>query len=223
MKYKNPVGSSLTVEGTKGTVIGVFKNLHVLDLSGPVVPVIIRLRPATGSFIMVKFTTGSFLTTAGKISKVAKRYDPAAVLQPRLFRDIMSVSRLSLPSNLVGLAFIIAISLACMGLFGLASFTAESRTREIGIRKTNGASILSIMQLLLTNYSKWVTVAIILAMPMAYFIGSKFLARFYFHTPMPVWAFIAGPLIAYIIAISTVSLQSWRVASRNPVDAIRSE
>ena len=223
MKYKNPVGSSLTVEGTKGTVIGVFKNLHVLDLSGPVVPVIIRLRPATGSFIMVKFTTGSFLTTAGKISKVAKRYDPAAVLQPRLFRDIMSVSRLSLPSNLVGLAFIIAISLACMGLFGLASFTAESRTREIGIRKTNGASILSIMQLLLTNYSKWVTVAIILAMPIAYFIGSKFLARFYFHTPMPVWAFIAGPLIAYIIAISTVSWQSWRVASRNPVDAIRSE
>ncbi len=223
MKYKNPVGSSLTVEGTKGTVIGVFKNLHVLDLSGPVVPVIIRLRPATGSFIMVKFTTGSFLATAGKISKVAKRYDPAAVLQPRLFRDIMSVSRLSLPSNLVGLAFIIAISLACMGLFGLASFTAESRTREIGIRKTNGASILSIMQLLLTNYSKWVTVAIILAMPMAYFIGSKFLARFYFHTPMLVWAFIAGPLIAYIIAISTVSWQSWRVASRNPVDAIRSE
>lgn len=223
MKYKNPVGSPLTVEGKRGTVIGVFTNFHVLDLSGPVVPSIIRLRPAAGSFIMVKFTTGSFLSAAGKISKVAKRYDPAAVLQPRLFRDIMSVSRLSLPSNLVGLAFIIAVSLACMGLFGLASFTAESRTREIGIRKTNGASILSIMKLLLANYSKWVTVAVILAMPLAYMVGSKFLGRFHFHTPIPVWAFIAGPLITYVIAIATVSWQSWRVASRNPVDAIRSE
>jgi len=223
MKYKTPLGRSLTLEGRKGNIIGVFKNFHVLDLSGPVVPVIIRLQPVNSPYIMVKFTSGSFLSTAGKISSVAKKYDPATIFQPRLFREIMSVSRLSLPSNLVGLAFIIAIMLACMGLFGLASFTAESRTREIGIRKTNGAGILSIMRLLLVNYSKWVTVAIILAMPLAYVIGTKFLARFYFHTPMPVWAFMAGPAIAYVIAISTVSWQSWKAASRNPVDAIRSE
>ena len=223
MKFKSPVGSSLTVEGRKGSVIGVIRGFHVLDLSGPIVPAIIRLRPSQSPYIMVKYNSGSFLTMAGKIRETAKKYDPATIIQPRLFRDITSVSRLSLPSNLVGLAFIIAISLACMGLFGLASFTAESRTREIGIRKTNGAGILSIMKLLLANYSKWVTVAIIVAIPLAYTVGSMFLARFHFHTPMPVWAFIAGPVMAYVIAISTVSWQSWKAASRNPVDAIRSE
>ncbi|HNW54950.1 MAG TPA: hypothetical protein PKN21_11810, partial [Bacteroidales bacterium] len=214
---------SITVEGREGNVIGVFKDFHVLDLSGPIVPAIIRLRPNQSPFIIVKYNSGSFLTMAGKIRETAKKFDPATLIQPRLFRDITSVSRLSLPSNLVGLAFIIALSLACMGLFGLASFTAESRTREIGIRKTNGAGILSIMKLLLANYSKWVTVAIIIAIPLAYVVGSMFLARFHFHTPMPVWAFIAGPVMAYVIAISTVSWQSWKAASRNPVDAIRSE
>lgn len=135
MKFKSPVGSSLTVEGRKGSVIGVIRGFHVLDLSGPIVPAIIRLRPSQSPYIMVKYNSGSFLTMAGKIRETAKKYDPATIIQPRLFRDITLGFTLEPSSNLAGLAFIIAISLACMGLFGLISFTAESRTREIAFAK----------------------------------------------------------------------------------------
>ena len=132
-------------------------------------------------------------------------------------------SDLTLPSRLVGLAFIIALLLACMGLFGLASFTSENRTKEIGIRKANGATTLSLMRLLLTIYTKWLTIAFFIALPIAFLIGRIFLRRFYFHTPMPLWVFLAGPLIAFVVALLTVSSQTWSVANRNPIKALRYE
>ena len=79
------------------------------------------------------------------------------------------------------------------------------------------------MKLLGKNYTKWLIISIIIALPVAYLLGNIFLSRFNFHAPMPIWTFIAGPLIAYIIALSTVSWQSWRVATRNPVEALRYE
>ena len=132
-------------------------------------------------------------------------------------------SDLTIPSRLVGLAFIIALLLACMGLFGLASFTSENCTKEIGIRKANGATTLSLMRLLLTIYTKWLTIAFFIALPIAFLIGRIFLRRFYFHTPMPLWVFLAGPLIAFVVALLTVSSQTWSVANRNPIKALRYE
>ena len=149
--------------------------------------------------------------------------NPKPRFSPTLFRDLVPYSDLSLPSRLVGLAFIVALLLACLGLFGLASFTSENRTKEIGIRKVNGATTSSVMGLLLTSYTKWLTIAIIIALPIALILGKIFLGRFYFHVPMPVWAFFAGPLIAVAVALLTVSSQTWSVANRNPVKALRYE
>jgi ABC-type antimicrobial peptide transport system permease subunit len=224
MKYKNPIGSTITVEGKKGTIIGVFKDFHVVDLAGPIVPTIMRIKTSDNPTLLIKYSSGSFPAVADKISKVYKHYETdAALYQPRLYRDLAAISELTVPSNLIGLAFIIALSLACLGLFGLAAFTAESRTKEIGIRKTNGATIQSIMKLLLTNYTKWVSIAFIIALPIAYLLGVMFLGRFYFHTSMPVWTFIVGPAIAYLVALLTVSWQSWNAATRNPVESLRYE
>jgi putative ABC transport system permease protein len=110
-----------------------------------------------------------------------------------------------------------------MGLFGLASFTSESRTKEIGIRKANGATTRSIVSLLLGSYTKWLTIAFFMALPVAFLLGKIFLGRFYFHTPMPLWAFLIGPILASTVALSTVSSQTWRAASRNPVKSLRYE
>jgi putative ABC transport system permease protein len=140
-----------------------------------------------------------------------------------LFRDLPSYANLNTPSNLVGVAFMIALLLACLGFFGLASFTAESRTKEIGIRKTNGATISSIIRLLLTSYTKWLTIATVLALPLAYLLGKLFLGRFHFHTAMPLWAFVVGPTLASVVALITVLSQTWRAASKNPVKALRYE
>jgi ABC-type antimicrobial peptide transport system permease subunit len=223
MKNSNPVGTSLTLEGRKGTIIGVFKDFHAVDLAGPFAPVIIRIKPAGQPILLVRYSSGTYASITQKIQKVYDSYNPDTPYQAMLFRDLPSFSNLSLPSNLIGLAFIIALLLACMGLFGLASFTAESRTKEIGIRKTNGANTPSIMRLLLSNYVRWLIIAFFIALPVAFMLGNIFLSRFHFHTPFPFWTFLAGPAIAIIVALSTVSTQTWGVASRNPVEALRYE
>jgi putative ABC transport system permease protein len=223
MKNDNPVGSILTFEGKKGTIIGVFKDFHAVDLAGPLVPVILRIKSAERPIMLVKYSSGTYTSVIDKIQKVHNKYSPDILFKATLFRDLTPFSNLSLPSDLIGLAFIIALLLACMGLFGLASFTAESRTKEIGIRKTNGATTASIMRLLLYNYIKWLITSCFIAIPVALMLGTIFLSRFYFHTPVPLWAFLAGPAIAFIVALATVSSQTWGVASRNPIEALRYE
>jgi putative ABC transport system permease protein len=223
MKNKNPIGTSITVDGRKGTIIGVIKDFHSIDLAGPIVPTIMNIQPGERPNLLIRYSSGSFPSITNEIKAVYKHYEPEAPFKATLFGDLIPYSDLSLPSRLVGLAFIIALLLACMGLFGLASFTSENRTKEIGIRKAVGATTFSVMRLLLTSYSKWLTISFLIALPIAYFLGRIFLGRFYFHTPMPVWAFVAGPLIASLVAIITVSTQTWSAANRNPVKSIRYE
>jgi putative ABC transport system permease protein len=187
------------------------------------VPAIIRIRTEDRPTLLVKYSSGSFHAISAKIETAFKHYQTGVPYQATLFRDLTPFTDLSLPSNLVGLAFIIALFLACMGLFGLASFTSENRTKEIGIRKANGATTASVMSLLLATFTKWLFIAFFLALPVAMLLGKSFLGRFHFHAPLPVWAFIAGPLIAVIVALLTVSSQTWSVANRNPVRALRYE
>jgi putative ABC transport system permease protein len=223
IKNEKVLGSLINVEGRKGTIIGVFKDFHSIDLAGPIVPTIMRIKSDGRPIILVRFSSGSFQVISDQIRTVFKQYESETPFRATLFRDLRPFSDLSLPSNLVGLAFIIAILLGCMGLFGLASFTSENRTKEIGIRKANGATTISVMRLLLTSYAKWLTIAFIMALPIAYLLGMNFMGRFYFHAPMPFWAFLAGPLIAFVVALLTVSTQTWSVCSRNPVKSLRYE
>jgi putative ABC transport system permease protein len=223
MKNKNPVGSTITLDGRKGSIIGVFKDFHSIDLAGPLVPTIMCINTDERTTILVKYSSGSLPAITSEIRAVYQHYEREVPFQATLFRDLIPYSNLSLPSNLVGLAFIIALLLACMGLFGLASFTSENRTKEIGIRKANGATTLSVMCLLLTSYIKWLTIAFFIAWPIALLVGKKFLGRFYFHAPMPLWAFLAGPVIALVVALLTVGSQTWSAANRNPVKTLRYE
>jgi ABC-type antimicrobial peptide transport system permease subunit len=223
MKNKNPVGSSITIEGRKGTIIGVFKDFHAIDLAGPIVPTVISINSGECPTILIKYSSGLFPDVTSQIRTIFKHYETEAPFQASLFRDLIPYSNLSLPSRLVGLAFIIALLLACMGLFGLASFTSENRTKEIGIRKANGATTLSVMCLLLASYTKWLTISFVIALPIAFLFGKSFLGRFYFHSPLPLWAFFVGPAIAALVALLTVSSQTLSVANRNPVKSLRYE
>jgi ABC-type antimicrobial peptide transport system permease subunit len=223
MKYENPVGRSLTLEGRKGTIIGVFKDFHSIDLSGPFTPTIISLRAPNRNNILISFSSASYSAISEKIKSVCKKYDPDIMVEARLFSDLVQTSELTTTSRVIGSAFIIALMLACLGLSGLASFTAASRTKEIGIRKINGATTFVVIKMLGKNYTKWLITSIIIALPVAYLLGNIFLSRFNFHAPLPLWTFIAGPLIAYIIALLTVGWQSWKAAMRNPVESLRYE
>lgn len=223
LKDKNPIGRTLTVEGKKGTIIGIFKNFHAIDLAGPYTPTIIRIKNENRHTLLIKLSEEKYSDVASKIQKVYSRFEPENQFQPKLFNDLKSYTELNTPANLVGLASFIAIMLACLGLFGLSSFNAVSRTKEIGIRKINGATTFSIMRLLLRNYTKWIVIGFLFALPISFIVGNIFLNMFFFHVPIPLWVFIAGPIIAYIIALSAVSWQSYRAASQNPVNSLRYE
>lgn len=223
MELKNPVGSVISVDGRQGTIIGVFRDFHAIDLAGPVVPSIMRNESSGTPYVLIKFSSAAFGKIRDAVNGVFRIYDPESQMHAGLFSDLEVYSSPKLPYTISGIAFIIAILLACLGLYGLASFTAESRTKEIGIRKANGATTLSLVALLLSDFAGWLVISVIIALPLAYIAGKFFLGRYYFHASFPVWSFFAGPAITIMIAILTVISQTIKTANRNPVRALRYE
>jgi putative ABC transport system permease protein len=117
----------------------------------------------------------------------------------------------------------LAIFIACLGLFGLASFTAEQRTKEIGIRKVLGASVSNIIFLLSKEFTRWVIVANLIAWPVAYLAMRRWLESFAYRVGITPWAFLLSAFMALVIAFLTVSFQAVKAALANPVDCIRYE
>jgi len=118
---------------------------------------------------------------------------------------------------------VLAIFIACLGLFGLASFTTEQKTKEIGIRKVLGASIGKIVLMLSKEFMKWVFVANIITWPIAWFVMDNWLNDFAYPINIGLWIFLSAGVIALFIALMTVSFQAIRAATANPVEALRYE
>ncbi|GAH02706.1 unnamed protein product, partial [marine sediment metagenome] len=133
------------------------------------------------------------------------------------YRAEQRFSGLFLASSLLG------IIIACLGLSGLSAYSIARRRKEIGIRKTNGANISRVMVLLNKVFVVWVAVAFILACPVAWFAMNKWLRNFAYKTELSWWIFALAGIIAIIIALLTVSWQSWRAATKNPVESLRYE
>jgi putative ABC transport system permease protein len=117
----------------------------------------------------------------------------------------------------------LAIIISCLGLIGLSSFMTERRTKEIGIRKINGAKSIEIFSLLSREYIIWVIISIVIACPIAWYAMNKWLQNFAYRINVSVWVFALAGAIALLIAFLTVSWQSYRAASKNPVEALRYE
>ncbi len=126
-------------------------------------------------------------------------------------------------SELFNYFAILAIFISCLGLFGLASYTAEQRTKEIGIRKVLGASNVTIIKLLTKEYTKWVIIANVIAWPAAWYLMNKWLQNFSYRISIDWKTFLLSGLIAFVIAFLTVSIQSIRTATKDPVNCLRYE
>jgi putative ABC transport system permease protein len=126
-------------------------------------------------------------------------------------------------SGLFLVSSILAIVIACLGLSGLSAYSITRRTKEIGIRKSNGSSIIQVLVLLNRDFVKWVVIAIVIASPVAWFALNNWLKNYAYKTTLSWWIFAVSGLIVLVIALLTVSLQSWRAARRNPVEALRYE
>lgn len=218
-----------TFEGHKyrgKEIIGIVRDFHFASLYNEIAPLALVISDEMGiSHATLRLDQGNIPGTIKAVSGIWKEIFPDFELKYRFYDDWLD----SMYNNeeklaaALGLFSVLAIIIACLGVFGLAEFSIRKRTREIGLRKVNGARVSQVMVLLNIGFIRWIFYAIVIAIPVSYFILNRWLSTFAYRTSLSWWIFVAGALAAIIIAIITVSWQSWRAASRNPVEALRYE
>ncbi len=207
-------------------IVGVVKNFHFQDLHLPIAPFgfTLRSRPSY-NYLLVHTNTNNFASFLGEMTAAWKKLNPAEpfeynFLDAEFQKNYQAQDRLA---AIVKYFTIIAILISCLGLFGLATFSAEQRTKEIGIRKVLGASVSNLVLLISKDFIKLVLIAIILASPLAWWIMNKWLQDFAYRTDIGWTVFVLSASIACIIAFITVSTQAIRAAISNPVKSLRTE
>ena len=188
-------------------------------------PLILLYRQKPGHILVAKIRPGSTPKIIRDIEKIWKNFEPGYPVIYRFTDELLddlytSEKRIE---TLIRYFSILSIFIACLVLFGLASFTAEQRIKEIGIRKALGASVSEIIFLLSKDFTKWVIVANIIAWPMAYFAMNRWLQNFAYRINIGIGIFILAALLALVIALLTVGYQAVRAARVNPVEALRYE
>jgi putative ABC transport system permease protein len=226
MGIKNPVGKEFSPWGDKkGKIIGVVEDFHFESLHSGVEPMLLLPLFDDPSFIIVRVSPENFSNTIGEIKKSWSKVIPQTTCELGFFDDSLSkmyYSEVKI-SNLFRYFSFIAIFISCIGLFGLSLFIIERRKKEIGVRKVNGARITEVMVLLNNDFIKWVVIAFFIATPIAYYTMNKWLENFAYKTNLSWWIFAMAGVMALVIALLTVSWQSWKAATRNPVEALRYE
>ncbi|MBN2264870.1 MAG: ABC transporter permease [Candidatus Aminicenantes bacterium] len=211
--------------GQKGTVIGVIENIHVRSLHQQIEPVILRIRPAALSMMFLKVRRGHL----ERVRTLAE--DRMKALQPRFPPETFFLDegfdRIYANERRLGRIFktfsLITVLVACLGLFGLAAYAAEQRTKEIGVRKVLGATTSRVLWLLTREFAGLVTLSALLAWPAGYFLMKSWLRTFAYRTSLDPAVFVLAGAAALAIAMLTVGAQAYRAAAANPVASIRYE
>jgi putative ABC transport system permease protein len=219
------IGEPVELGGRDYTICGVIKDFHKQSFHSKINPFVVYLNPAKTSYSMIRIGKGNIQETVSMIKKAAKKYLPNTPFDIE-FMDDMVRKRYENDkkfSRLVVLLTILAVIISCCGLLGLSNLTAQTRTKEIGIRKVNGARVSEILAMLNNTFVKWVVVAFVIATPAAYYAMNKWLENFAYKTTLSWWIFALAGMMALGITLLTVSWQSWKAATRNPVEALRYE
>ncbi|HXB06389.1 MAG TPA: FtsX-like permease family protein, partial [Puia sp.] len=224
--YKHPIGRPLSIFGQKNKIIGVVSDFHFKSLHDPIEPLLINLNEKISwGFILVKSQPGRTREAIASLQKVYREMEPAFPFTyyfaseeyQRLYNSEQMVGRLS-----DGFA-VLAIFISCLGLLGLAIFTAEQRTKEIGIRKVLGASEVNIFRMLSKDFLYLVGTAFLIASPIAWLLMEGWLREYPYRTNLAWWIFLLAGAGALLIALLTVSYQAIKVALSNPVKILRTE
>jgi putative ABC transport system permease protein len=225
MELVNPVGEQIEFLEQKGTVIGIIKDYHFRSLHSKIGPLLLRLSEKGQNHMSVKVVSGNLRATLDQIESVWSQLEQDYPFQytfldsefDRMYRTDIRFRNIFV--YFAGLAIVIS----CLGLFGLASFMAEKRTKEIGIRKVLGASVGGIAILLAKEFTKWVVVANALAWPLAYWTMKELLAVYAYRIEIGIGIFLISGGMALVMAWITVGYKSVRAALTNPVDCLRYE
>ena len=228
--WEDPVGKTIGEYSNSGgilkrPVIGVVKDFHIDSLHRRIGPLLITNNPEWLNTLSVRIKPDNIPKTMEFLSEKWNHHNPYRPFQYFFLDDSFDAQYRADEklSKIFSYFSILAIFIACLGLFGLASYTAEQRTKEIGIRKVLGASISEIVKLLTKEFSKWVLAANIIAWPVAYYAMNKWLQGFAYRIGMEFLTFVLAAIVALAIALLTVSYQAVRAAKTDPVNSLRYE
>jgi putative ABC transport system permease protein len=228
----NPLGGTITMgmmnqEGPSSEIIGIVKDFHYKPVNQPIASLAIR-NDSYASYCLVNIQTSdykSLYTTVEKIKKTVSDLSPSFPVEVSFIdRAIQNMYQSELRFRRTFSLFAgCAIVICSLGILAMSIFACQRRVKEIGIRKVNGAKIYEILLMLNKDFVKWVGIAFVIACPIAWFIMHKWLENFAYKTELSWWIFGLAGMLALLIALLTVSWQSWRVAKSNPVEALRYE
>ncbi|HSF45156.1 MAG TPA: FtsX-like permease family protein, partial [Chitinophagaceae bacterium] len=229
--YADPVGQFIYYAGDgnggyvqKLQIIGVVNNFNYESLRQNVGPLCFRLGESTGS-ASFKVGTSDIKTLVSQVETVWKKMAPGMPFSYRFLDDAFdSMYRTEQRMGKLALGFsILAVLVACMGLFGLATYAAEQRVKEIGIRKVLGAPVMGIVEMLSVDFVKLVVISALIAFPLSWWAMDKWLTNFAYRIDISWWVFVVAAAISIFIAMATTSYQAVRAALMNPVKSLRTE
>lgn len=223
----NPLGTKFSMNNREYEIIGVVKDFHFKPVNKSITPLAIRNEPYA-SYCLVKLQTASFKslnTLIRDIKASASDLSPSFPVEVNfLDQAIQNMYQSELEFRHTFSLFAgCAIVICCLGILAMSLFASQRRIKEIGIRKVNGARIAEILAMLNSDFVKWVGIAFVIASPVAWYSMHKWLQGFAYKTELSWWIFAVAGIMALGIALLTVSWQSWRAATRNPVEALRYE
>jgi len=224
----DPAGLSLaTFDGSKAEIIGVFKDFHHKPVNTEIVPLVIR-NEGGSSYCAVHFTSKDFndlKKSVEYIKKIAAEISPSFPVEVSFMDN--AVQGMYQSELMFRRAFLLlaacALLICCLGILAMSISVCQKRVKEIGIRRVNGAKASEILIMLNSNLVKWVLVAFIISAPVSWYFMNLWLRSYAYKTPVSWWIFAIAGLAALVIALITVSWQSWRAATKNPVEALRYE
>jgi putative ABC transport system permease protein len=224
---KDPIGKMFSCWDDKGKIIGVVKNFHASSLHSPIGPVFFTLSQRHGShqYIFVKVRPNDVPATIAFLKSKVQQFGPNTLFEYQFLDDAFNKQYAGdeRREEIYKYFTALAVFVSCLGLFGMASFTAEQRTREIGIRKVLGASVTKIITLISGDFLILLVVSNVIAWPLGYYVTDRLLKGYAYRTNLALWVFLAAGATAVVIALGTVCLKIFAAARANPTDSLRYE
>ncbi|MCP4724991.1 MAG: FtsX-like permease family protein [bacterium] len=219
------VESIIGLEVNGATLIGVVKDYHFNSMRTPIAQICLMISPERFKYMLIRISPDKIPHTINYIETVCANIDPDSPVECHFMDELFDNYYRSEQQmgELFNWLTIFAILVACLGLFGLSSFTAESRTKEIGIRKVLGSSVSDVLKIISMEFIPYVLIANIFAWPASYYFMNKWLQNFAYSMEIDVWIFLVAGLVSFSIAVITVSYKSIKASFANPVDSLRYE
>jgi len=227
MGLDSPLGTGTSLWGVEGKIIGLVKDFHIASLRRDISPLILRVRANKANYVCIRIMPGSG-HMMGAIESIRETFADIIPAYPFSYSFLADeYNGMYANENLTGAITlcitILMIIISCLGLLGLASFMAEQKRKEIGVRKVLGASVNQIVSMLSNDFIKRILISNVIAWPVAYYFVNRWLGDFAYRIDLRFDVFVYAALISIVLALATVSYQSIRAASANPIDSLKYE